>query len=160
MKGNKEVIDHLKLILTNELTAINQYFLHSRMCKDWGYQKLADKMQEESIDEMKHAKEVIDRILFLEGSPNLQKIHPLKIGTTVKKQLENDLLLENQAIKDLKSAIQLTHQLSDFASKEFLEKILVSEEEHTDWIESQLYIINEIGIDNYLSQQIHKDHSK
>ena len=155
MKGNQEVIDYLKLILTNELTAINQYFLHSRMCKDWGYQKLADKMQEESIDEMKHAREVIDRILFLEGTPNLQKIHPLKIGTTVKKQLENDLLLENQAVKDLKSAIPVTQKFSDFASKEFLEKILISEEEHIDWIESQLNIINEIGIESYLSQQIH-----
>ena len=155
MKGNQEVIECLKLILTNELTAINQYFLHSRMCKDWGYQKLADKMQEESIDEMKHAREVIDRILFLEGAPNLQKIHPLKVGTTVKKQLENDLLLENQAVKDLKSAIQITQKFSDFASKEFLEKILISEEEHIDWIESQLNIINEIGIESYLSQQIH-----
>ena len=130
------------------------------MCKDWGYQKLADKMYEESIDEMKHAREIIDRILFLEGAPNLQKLHPLKIGTKVKKQLENDLSLEVQAIKDLKTAIAICRQNSDFTSEELLETILISEEEHTDWIESQLYMINEIGEDNYLSQQIHKDTAK
>ena len=154
MKGYEEVITALKEILTNELTAVNQYFLHSRMCKDWGYNKLADKFYKESIDEMKHAKEIIDRILFLEGAPNVQKLHPLKIGSAVKKQLENDLSLEDKAIADLKKAIETCNQCSDFASKELLESILVSEEEHTDWLESQLHLIKEIGEENYLSQQI------
>lgn len=154
MKGHESVISALKEILTNELTAVNQYFLHSRMCKDWGYEKLAEKFYKESIDEMKHAREIIDRILFLEGAPNLQKLHALKIGATVKKQLENDLALENKAISDLKKTIEICIQHSDFASKELLENILVSEEEHTDWIESQLHLIQEIGEENYLSQQL------
>ena len=155
MKGHTEVIEHLKKILTNELTAVNQYFLHSRMCKDWGYEKLAEAMYKESIDEMKHAKEIIDRILFLEGKPNLQKLHPLNIGSAVKQQLENDLSLENKAITELKEAIKSAQTHSDFSSKELLETILVSEEEHTDWIEAQIHIINEIGESGYLSQQIH-----
>lgn len=154
MQGNKEVIEHLKLILTNELTSINQYFLHSRVCKDWGYQKLADVFYKESIDEMKHAKDIVDRILLLKGVPNLQKLHPLNIGKTVKKQLENDLSLEEKAIEDLKSAINSAYQYSDFNSKELLENILSSEEEHVDWLEAQLHIINEIGEDNYLAQQL------
>ena len=154
MKGHPAVITSLKEILTNELTAVNQYFLHSRMCKDWGYEKLADKFYKESIDEMKHAKELIDRILFLEGAPNVQNLHPLKIGATVKKQLENDLSLENKATADLKKAIEICRQNSDFASKEMLESILVSEEEHIDWIESQLHLIQEVGEENYLSQQL------
>lgn len=154
MKGHEEVINALKEILTNELTAVNQYFLHSRMCKDWGYEKLADTFYKESIDEMKHARTIIDRILFLEGAPNLQKLHPLKIGTTVKKQLENDLSLEDKAISDLKKSIEICIKKSDFASKEILESILTSEEEHTDWIESQLHLIKEVGEENYLSQQM------
>ena len=155
MKGHIEVINSLKKILTNELTAVNQYFLHSRMCQDWGYVKLAEMMYKESISEMHHAKDIIDRILFLEGKPDLQKLHPLKIGTTVKQQLENDLNLEQIAIQDLKESIIVAQNHSDFSSKDFLEKILVNEEEHTDWIEAQLHIIKEIGEENYLSQQIH-----
>ncbi|MCZ0931913.1 MAG: bacterioferritin [Oligoflexia bacterium] len=154
MKGHEEVIAALKEILTNELTSVNQYFLHSRMCKDWGYEKLAEKFYKESIDEMKHARDIIDRILFLEGAPNVQKLHPLKIGATVKKQLENDLSLEDKAIADLKKSIEICIKHSDFASKELLESILVSEEEHTDWIESQLHLIQEVGEGNYLSQQL------
>ncbi|MCY4321041.1 MAG: bacterioferritin [Bdellovibrionaceae bacterium] len=154
MKGNESVIDNLKEILTNELTAVNQYFLHSRMCKDWGYEKLADTFYKEAIDEMKHAREIIDRILFLEGAPNLQKLHPLKIGTTVKQQFQNDLSLEHKAIDDLKKSIDICIKNADFASKEILESILVSEEEHIDWIESQLHLIKEIGEENYLSQQL------
>ena len=154
MKGHEDVISALKEILTNELTSVNQYFLHSRMCKDWGYVKLADKFYKESIDEMKHARDIIDRILFLEGTPNVQKLHSLKIGTTVKKQLENDLSLEDKAISDLKKTIKICIQHSDFASKELLENILVSEEGHTDWIESQLHLIQEVGEENYLSQQL------
>jgi len=155
MKGHTDVINSLKKILTNELTAVNQYFLHSRMCQDWGYLKLAETMYKESISEMQHAKDIIDRILFLEGKPDLQKLHPLKIGITVKQQMENDLSLEEIAIKDLKEAIIITQKHSDFSSKDLLEKILINEEEHTDWLESQLHIINEIGDNNYLSQQIH-----
>ena len=154
MKGHPEVIEALKKILTNELTSINQYFLHARMCKDWGYGKIGDKFHKESIDEMKHAKELIDRILFLEGIPNMQRLHLLKIGETVKKQLENDLGLEKKAIADLKDSIEICIKASDFASKELLESILVSEEEHTDWIESQLHAIEEIGEENFLSQQL------
>ena len=154
MKGHPEVIEALKKILTNELTSVNQYFLHARMCKDWGYGKIGDKFYKESIDEMKHAKELIDRILFLEGIPNMQRLHLLKIGETVKKQLENDLGLERKAIADLKEAIEICIKVSDFASKELLESILVNEEEHTDWIESQLHAIKEIGEENFLSQQL------
>ena len=154
MKGHSEVITALKGILTNELTAVNQYFLHARMCKNWGYEKIGDKFYKESIDEMKHAKVLIDRILFLEGIPNVQKLHPLKIGVTVKSQMENDLNLESQAIVDLKKAIEICVKFSDFVSRELLESILVSEEEHTDWIESQLHLMKEIGEENYLSQQL------
>ena len=156
MKGNVEVIESLKKVLTNELTAVNQYFLHSRMCKDWGYEKLEESMYKEALSEMHHAKDIIDRILFLEGKPDLQKLHPLKVGTTVKQQLENDLSLEQLAIKDLKQAITITQNTADFTSKDLLEKILINEEEHTDWLEAQLHIINEVGEENYLSQQIHK----
>ena len=154
MKGHSEVISALKEILTNELTAVNQYFLHARMCKDWGYEKIGDKFYKESLDEMKHARDIIDRILFLEGAPNVQKLHPLKIGATVPQQLENDLQLEQKAISDLKQSIETCIKVSDFASKELLEDILVSEEKHTDWIESQLNLIKDIGVENYLSQQL------
>lgn len=154
MKGHPEVISSLKNILTNELTAINQYFLHSRMCKDWGYEKIGEKFYKEAIDEMKHAKDLIDRILFLEGTPNVQKLHSLNIGETVKNQLKNDLDLESKAIADLKKSIETCIKVSDFASKELLESILVSEEKHTEWIESQLNLIKNIGEENYLSQQL------
>ena len=154
MKGHSEVIESLKGILTNELTAVNQYFLHARMCRDWGYQKIGDKIYKESIDEMKHARELIDRILFLEGIPNVQKLHSLNIGTTVKKQFENDLSLEYKATSDLKKSIEICVKFSDFTSRELLESILISEEEHIDWIESQLNVIKEVGEDNYLSQQL------
>jgi len=154
MKGHSEVIEALKKILTNELTAVNQYFLHARMCKDWGYKKIGDKLHKESIDEMKHARDLIDRILFLEGIPNVQKLHPFKIGLTVKNQLENDLQSENKATSDLKKSIEICTKFSDFTSRELLENIMISEEEHIDWIESQLNIIKDIGENNYLSQQL------
>ena len=154
MRGNPDVIEALKGILTNELTAVNQYFLHARMCRDWGYNKIGDKVYAESIDEMKHAKELIDRILFLKGIPNVQKLHALKIGKNIHSQLENDLALENKAIPDLTEAIEICNIAKDHGTREMLEHILVSEEEHVDWIESQLNIIEEIGIENYLSQQM------
>ena len=155
MKGHSEVIEALKEILTNELTAVNQYFLHARMCKDWGYKKIGDKFYKESIDEMKHARDIIDRILFLEGIPNLQKLHSLNIGLTVKTQLENDLKFEYEAISEFKKSIEICTKFSDFTSRELLETILISEEEHIDWIESQLNVIKEVGEDNYLSQQLY-----
>lgn len=154
MKGHPDVIEALKAILTNELTAVNQYFLHARMCRNWGYNKIGDKIYAESIDEMKHAKELIDRILFLEGTPNVQKLHALRIGKSVKEQLESDLDLEHKALPDLKQAIEICNKTEDHGTRELLEHILVSEEEHIDWIESQLGVIQEIGIENYLSQQL------
>ena len=154
MKGDKRVLEALNGILTNELTAINQYFLHARICKDWGYAKLADKVYHESIDEMKHAQDLIDRILFLEGLPNLQKLHPLNIGQTLLEQLKADLALENKAIPDLKEAIEVCLEVKDHGTREVLEHILVSEEEHVDWLETQLKLIEDLGLENYLSQQV------
>lgn len=156
MKGDQEVIDILNQILVGELTAINQYFLHARMCKNWGYEKIGDKMWHESIEEMKHASDLTDRILFLDGVPNLQKLDKLGIGESVQEQLESDFALEERAIALLKDAIQLCNQKSDHGSRELLEKILVDEEEHIDWIEAQLGLIKDMGIQNYLSLQVHK----
>lgn len=154
MKGNADVIKALNEILTGELTAINQYFLHARMCRNWGYHTIAKKVWEESIDEMKHAQDLVDRILFLEGFPNLQKLEALNIGETVLEQLKADLATEQVAIPRLRAAISLCHDVKDFGTKDILEHILVDEERHLDWIESQLQIIKDIGIENYLSQQI------
>jgi len=154
MKGNDKVIKILNEVLTNELTAINQYFLHARICKDWGYEKLAKKTYEESIDEMKHAQEIIDRILFLEGLPNLQKLNNLSIGETVPEQLKADLAMEHHNIPKLREGIQASTEAADHVTREMLEHILVSEEEHVDWLESQLKIITDIGVENYLAQQI------
>ena len=154
MKGRSRIIEVLKEILTNELTAINQYFLHSRLCRSEGYHKIGDKLYAESIDEMKHAKELIDRLLFLEGAPNVQKIHPMKIGSHVKERLESDLKLEQKAIEDLKEAVSVCDHERDYGTRDLLNRILVSEEEHIDWIESQLGLIQEIGLENYLSRQI------
>ena len=155
MKGNSAIIKLLNEVLTGELTAINQYFLHARMCKDWGYEKLANKVRAESIDEMKHAQELIDRILLLEGVPNVQRLGPVSIGETVLEQLKNDLVLENQAIPRLRNGIETCHQASDHGTRELLEHILVNEEEHVDWLESQLHMIKEVGIESYLAEQIH-----
>src|SRR5688572_1104088 len=138
MKGNEEVINLLNQLLTNELTAINQYFIHAKMCANWGYERLAHKVREESIDEMKHAELVIERILFLEGVPNLQRLHKLKVGETVKEQLESDLQLEYAAIAFLNQGVEASRKANDNASEDLFTKILVSEEEHTDWIETQL----------------------
>lgn len=154
MKGSKEIIALLNEVLEGELTAINQYFLHARMCQDWGYEKLAAKVRAESIDEMKHAQELIDRVLLLEGLPNVQKLGSISIGQTVKEQLESDLALENQAIPRLRKGIELCNNQGDHGSRELLEHILVSEEEHVDWLEAQLHMIQEVGYQNYLAQQI------
>lgn len=154
MKGDKKVIEHLNAALGNELIAINQYFLHSRMYKDWGLKKLADKEYEESIDEMKHADILIERILFLEGLPNLQKLGQLKIGENTKEMLECDLALENQAIPDLRDGIEYCESVRDYVSRDLLQSILDSEEEHVDWLETQLQLIERVGIQNYEAEQM------
>jgi bacterioferritin len=156
MKGNEEVLELLNQLLTNELTAINQYFIHAKMCENWGYERLAHKLRDESIDEMKHADLVISRILFLEGVPNLQRYHKLRVGETVKEQLECDLQVEYSAIAFLNQGIAAARNAGDNATEDLMTKILVSEEEHTDWIETQLELIRQVGEQNYLSQQIKK----
>jgi bacterioferritin len=153
MQGDSTVIDHLNRVLKNELTAINQYFLHSRMYRDWGIDKLASKEHEESIDEMKHADAVIQRILFLEGLPNLQDLGKLRIGEDTEEVLQCDLDLELDAIPDLKAAIAYSESRKDFVSRELFESILKSEEEHVDWLETQLGMIDKIGIENYIQRQ-------
>jgi bacterioferritin len=154
MKGNEEVLTLLNQLLTNELTAINQYFIHAKMCENWGYERLAAKVRAESIDEMKHADAVISRILFLEGVPNLQRLHKLHVGETVKEQLESDLQLEYSAIAFLNQGIKTCREVGDNASEDLMTKILVGEEQHTDWLETQLELIRQIGEQNYLSQQL------
>lgn len=156
MQGDPEVIEVLNEILTAELTAINQYFIHAKMCENWGYERLAHKLRDESIDEMKHADQVISRILFLEGVPNLQRYHKLRVGETVKEQFECDLQLEYAAIAFLNQGIVAARNANDNASEDLFTRILVSEEEHTDWIETQLELIRQVGEQNYLAQQIKK----
>jgi bacterioferritin len=154
MKGDPKVIEALNEILTGELTAINQYFLHARMCKNWGYDRIAGKVHKESIDEMKHAQELTDRILFLDGIPNLQKLGKLNIGENVPEQFEADLKLEFDALKNLKSAIKVCFEAADHTSRELLEHILADEENHVDWLETQLALIKEVGKENYLAQNM------
>jgi len=150
MKGDPKVVQHLNAVLKNELTAINQYFLHAKMYQDWGFASLAEKEREESIDEMKHADELTDRILFLEGLPNLQDMGKLLIGENPKEMLECDLKLETQAIPDLRDAIAYCEEVRDYVSRELFGKILGSEEEHVDWLETQLDLIKKTGLENYL----------
>jgi bacterioferritin len=154
MKGDAKIITHLNTILRNELTAISQYFLHSRMLKDWGLSRLAKHEYDESIDEMKHADQLIERILFLEGLPNLQELNKLLIGENVKEMLECDLKLEEKAIPDLRAAIADCEQLSVYVSRELLTEILESEEGHVDWLETNLGLIDKVGIQNYLQSQM------
>ena len=154
MKGDTKVIEYLNKALENELTAINQYFLHARMYKHWGFQKLNEKEYHESIDEMKHADQLIERILFLEGLPNLQSIGKLMIGEQPQEMLECDLKLELIAIPLLKEAVAYCESVSDFISRELFAHILESEEEHIDWLETQLELIGKVGIHNYLQSQM------
>jgi bacterioferritin len=154
MKGDKGVIQHLNKILYNELTAINQYFLHARMFKNWGYKQLADHEYHESIDEMKHADKLIERILFLEGLPNLQKLDKLRIGETPHEAIKCDLQLEEQAIPDLREAIIHCESIKDYVSRDLLKDILASEEEHVDWLETQLGLIEQLGIALYLQGKV------
>jgi bacterioferritin len=155
MKGKPEVIDALNDILTGELTSTNQYFLHARMCENWGYQRLYEHVRKESIDEMKHADKLIARVLYLEGLPNVQRLGKITIGQTVPEQLKLDLEAERTALTKLNNAIELCRSLGDNGSRELLEEILVSEEEHVDWLEAQLTLIAQVGEAQYLAQQIH-----
>ena len=154
MKGDAKVIEVLNTVLGNELVAINQYFLHARMYKDWGLKELADHEYEESIDEMKHADWLIERILFLEGLPNLQDLGRLRIGEDTKEMLECDLALELDAIPDLRDGIEYCEKVRDFVSRDLLQNILESEEEHVDWLETELGLIEKIGIQNYLAEKM------
>lgn len=154
MKGSSTVIELLNEVLTAELTAINQYFIHAKMCADWGYEGLAAKVRAESIDEMKHADELIERILFLQGIPNVQRYGKINVGETVKEQFELDLKFEYDAIARLRKGIATCRDEGDEVSRDMLEHILVSEEEHTDWLETQLELIRQVGEQNYLAQQM------
>jgi bacterioferritin len=154
MKGDARVIEFLNKVLRNELTAINQYFLHSRMFKDMGLKELADHSHEESVDEMKHADMLIERILFLEGLPNMQDIGNLRIGEHPHEMLQCDLDLEMDAIPDLRDSIVYCESCNDFASRDLFANILESEEEHVDWLETQLSLVGQVGIENYLQERM------
>lgn len=154
MQGSQAIIDALNSVLTKELTAINQYFLHARMLQNWGLEKLGRLEYKASIDEMKHADELIKRILFLEGLPNLQKLDRIRIGQTVQEVMEADLSVENEAVPHLKQCIKLAESEADYVTRNLFLHILESEEEHVDWLETQLSLLKQVGVQNYIQSQI------
>ena len=155
MKGNDQIIEALNAVLTAELTAINQYFVHHKMCENWGYQKLSKKKYEEALEEMKDADKVIERILYLDGVPNLQRLSPVRVGEDPVEQHKLDLAVETEAIERLNEAIALCREKGDNGTRELFEEILKGEEESADWLEAQLHIVDEIGKKRYLAEQIH-----
>jgi bacterioferritin len=157
MKGDAKVIELLNQLLKAELTAINQYFLHAEMCENWGYQRLAKLIKKESIEEMTHAEKLMERILYLDGTPNMTDYFKINIGATVEAQFKNDLQLEYDAVKRLNEGIKLCVAVGDNGSRDLAQKILDDEEHHIDWLEGQLHAIGEIGIANYLAQQLKDD---
>ena len=156
MKGNVKIIEALNDILTAEITGINQYFVHAKMCDNWGYERLAEAIRKEAMEEMKHAEELIERILFLEGVPNMQRLAKVKVGEKVAEQLKLDRELELEAVTRLNKAIALATDVGDNGSRELFEDILESEEDHVDWLEAQLELIQQVGVQNYLAQQMRK----
>ncbi len=156
MKGDAKVIAVLNEVLKAELTAINQYFLHAEMCENWGYEKLAKHTRKESIEEMQHAEKLMERILLLDGTPNMSDYFKINIGPNVKAQLQNDLKVEYDAVKRLNKGVATCVDQGDNGSRDLLEGILTDEEEHIDWLEAQLHAIDEMGIENYLAQQMHE----
>jgi bacterioferritin len=154
MKGNEDVVSVLQDVLCAELTAINQYFIHASMCQNWRYQRLADYIYKESLGEMKHAQMVMDRILYFDGAPNMQKYMRIDVGGSVKQMHEHDLQLEKDAVERLNKGVELARAKGDNGTRALLEEILKSEEEHIDWLEAQLHQIKEIGNENYLAQQV------
>ncbi len=154
MKGNPKVIASLNEALKEELTAINQYFLHAEMCENWHYDRLGEYIKKQSIDEMKHAEKLIERILFLDATPNMTELMQLSVGSNVREQLQSDLNLEVQAVGAYNRYIQIAREEGDNASRELFEQLLADEEEHVDWLEAQLHQIQEMGYERYLSQQV------
>jgi bacterioferritin len=154
MRGNDRVIAALNEALKSELTAINQYFVHAEMCQNWGYDRLYEHTKKEAISEMKHAEELIERILFLDGEPNMSELFPIRVGKNVKQQVENDLAAELDAVARYNASVQLCREVGDNGSREIFEKLLADEEGHVDYLEAQLHQMQEIGLERYLSQQI------
>ena len=157
MKGNAKVIAKLQEALKEELTAINQYFLHAEMCENWRYSKLGDYIKKQSIDEMKHAEKIIERMLFLDAMPNMSELMTLHVGQNVRAQLENDLKLEVAAVRMYNEAVKVSQEEGDNASRELFELLLKDEEQHVDWLEAQLHQISEMGYERYLTQQIREE---
>jgi len=155
MRGDPEIIEMLNDVLTAELTAINQYFIHAKMCDNWGYDRLAEKVRDESIDEMKDAETIIERILYLDGVPNLQRLGPVRVGETVPEQFELDLAVEVAAVERYNAGVALAVSKGDNGTRELLAERLVGEEHHADWLESQIELIRQVGVENYLATQIH-----
>ena len=154
MQGNPEIIELLNDVITAELTAINQYFVHAKMCDNWGYKRLAEHIRAESIDEMRHDEALVERVLYFDGFPNLQRLNPLRVGESVEEQFRNDLDLEYVAVERLNNGIAAAVAAGDNGTRHLLEEILVSEEEHIDWLETQLTAIEQVGLQQYLAEQL------